>query len=238
MKKEHVKEILDFGFKLELPYKHKINSWYTNISITKTNNHYIIHPQSIKFYDIDEAVNYFLNEAITSKNKGYIQNRLSVKIDFEEEYDLEKPNKELKKLFKDEGELVDEEAKEFNIIVKEFPKVKDAVEDFENIINNFDTVVQNSSDLFIKYIIESLSSYDKKYSMLDTYITMSFVFKPDGTKKEYKNEYRSSFDFEDFTLARLEVAKSNNGNGYKYKNIEITLKLRGDEDYYRYELSV
>jgi len=226
MTKEHIKELLNFGFKIEFPFKDKINSWYTNISISEYEKYYNIHPYSIKFYDIDEAINYFLDKAITSKNKGYIQGRLDKKINFEEDYDLEKPSKELIKLFEDEGKIVDEEAKELNIFVKKFPTVKTSIKDFESIINNFD----------INTISESLSFFNKKYSMLDIYISSSFVYEPDGTIDHYTHEYRSSGN--KITSKTLEYCKSQKVNGYKFKNIEITLKLRGDDEYHRYEINV
>ena len=53
---------MNFGFKIEFPYKSEINQWYSNISINKYRDYYEISPMSVKFYDIDEAVDYFLNE--------------------------------------------------------------------------------------------------------------------------------------------------------------------------------
>lgn len=226
IRKEQIKEILNFGFEIKFPYKSKINQWFSNISIIKYNDHYDISPMSIKFYNIDEAVDYFLDQAITSKNKGYIQNRLNKRYDFEDDYDLEHPNDELKKIFEDEGKVVDEEFKELNITVKKFPKVKTAVKDFQEIINNFD----------INTIRESILAFDRKYSMLDTYISVSIVYEPDGIK--YTHEYRHSFYYKDLTLEKLESSKSQKRNDFKYKNLEITLKLRGDEEYHTYEINV
>ena len=227
MKKEDIKAVLEFGFKLEFPYKSKIESWYGNISINKIDDLYYIHPFNITLYDIDEAINYFLDKAITSKNIGYIQNRLDKKVDFEEDYDLEKPNKDLKKLFKDEGKIVDEEAKQFNIQIMALPKLEDAISEFKNIIDNFN----------IEIISEYLKSFERKYSILDPYIGVHFVFEPDGTT-EVTHEFRSGIDAKDFTLKELNYCKSHNSNGYKFKNVEVTLHLRGDEEYYRYELNI
>lgn len=224
IKRENIKEVLNFGFKIEFPYKSEINQWYSNISINKYRDYYEISPMSVKFYDIDEAVDYFLKEAISSKNKGYIQNRLNRKYDLEE-YNLEKPDEELKKLFEDEGKIVDEEFKELNINIKKFPKAKDAVKDFDNIIKNFN----------FDTIRESIKDFERKYSMLDTYFFVSSVFEPDGPK--YTHEYRNSFDYEELTLERIEYTKSQIKD-YKFKNLEITLKLRGDEEYHRYEINI
>jgi hypothetical protein len=226
MKKEDIKELLEFGFKIEFPFKDKISSWYTNISISKYENYYDIYPYSIKFYDIDEAVNYFLDKAITSKNKGYIQGRLDKKYNFEEDYNLEKPDDELKKLFEDEGKIVDEEAKKFDISVKKFPKVKKAVEDFEIIIKNFD----------IDTISNDLLEYEKKYSMLNVYISNSFVYEPDGTIAHYTHKYRHSGN--DITQENLEDHKSQKIDGYKFKNIEISFTMRGNDEYHSYEINV
>lgn len=224
MIKEYIKETLKFGFKIEFPYKSIINQWYSNISIYKFSDYYEISPMSVKFYDIDEAVDYFLNEAISSKNKGYIQNRLNRKYDLEE-YNLEKPDDELEKIFDEEGKIVDEEFKELNINIKKFPKVKDAVKDFEIIINNFN----------FDTIRESIKDFEKKYSMLDTEIYVSSVFEPDDTK--YTHDYRYSFDYDNLTLERIESVKSQIKD-YKFKNLEITLKLRGDDEYHKYEINV
>jgi len=135
MKKESIKEILEFGFELKFPYKSKIDSWYGNISISKCYDYYNIQPFNVTLYNIDEAIDYFLDKAVTSKNVGYIQGRLDKKVDFEEDYDLEHPDDELKKLFDDEGKIVDDESKQFNIQIKQLPKIKDAISEF--IIDNF-----------------------------------------------------------------------------------------------------
>ena len=97
MKKEDIKAVLEFGFKLEFPYKSKIESWYGNVSISKIYDSYYIYPWGTELYDVDEAIDFFLDKAITSKNIGYVQGRLDKKFDFEEDYDLEHPDKELKK---------------------------------------------------------------------------------------------------------------------------------------------
>jgi hypothetical protein len=135
MKKESIKEVLEFGFKVGFPYKSKINNWYGNISINKNHGSFYIEPFDVTLYDIDEAIDYFLDKAVTSKNVGYIQGRLDKKVDFEEDYDLEHPDDELKKLFDDEGKIVDDESKQFNIQIKQLPKIKDAISEF--IIDNF-----------------------------------------------------------------------------------------------------
>ena len=44
MKKEDIKAVLEFGFKLEFPYKSKIESWYGNVSISKIYDSYYIYP--------------------------------------------------------------------------------------------------------------------------------------------------------------------------------------------------
>ena len=185
-----------------------------------------------ELYDVDEAIDFFLDKAITSKNIGYVQGRLDKKFDFEEDYDLEHPDKELKKIFKAEGKLVDEEAKQFNIQIKPLPKTEDAISEFKDIVDCY--AIDNNID----NIRESIFSFKKKYSILDPYIHVSFVYEPNGTTKK-ENEFRSSGDFkEHLTLNRLNYYKSQKLEGYKFKNLEISLKLRSDEEYYRYELNV
>ena len=91
--KEAIKQVLRMGSAVSLPYKAEINQWYGEIKINKIDEFYIIQPSWIKFYDIDEAVNYFCSEALTSKNVGYIQSRLDDKgYNFEIDYNLEKPS--------------------------------------------------------------------------------------------------------------------------------------------------
>lgn len=52
-----------------------------------------------------------MENCFTSKNKGYIQQRLDKTIN---RYNLEKPSKELIKIFEKEGKIVDEEFKLLN----------------------------------------------------------------------------------------------------------------------------
>ena len=111
MNKNSIKELLEFGFEIKFPYKRTINSWYSDISISKFEDSYTVSPQYTTFYNIDEALDYFLDNAITSKNKGYIQGRLDKKIDLEGDYNIEHPDEELIKLFEEEGKIVDEEFK-------------------------------------------------------------------------------------------------------------------------------
>jgi hypothetical protein len=83
-------------------------------------------------------------------------------------------------------------------------------------------------------ICEFIKLYERKYSILDTYINISFVYEPDGTK--YTHEYRTGTN--DLSLKILNKYKNLKINDYKFKNLEIVLKLRGDEEYYRYEINV
>jgi len=107
--KEAIKKILKFG-SVEIPYKTQIDQWYSKIYIHTYEGKYCIYPGSYMYSDIDEAVTTFMRKALSSNNVGYIQERLQKKgINFEMDYDLENPDDEVKKMFEDEGKIVDEE---------------------------------------------------------------------------------------------------------------------------------
>ena len=68
---------MEKGGTISVPHKSKINEWYGELKISKLGkNEYVIQPYWQKFSDIDDAVNWFMDKGLTSKNKGYIQNRL------------------------------------------------------------------------------------------------------------------------------------------------------------------
>lgn len=125
--KSSIRSLLEIGCTVKFPYKESINSWYGDVSISKLSSHiktdvYIVQPLFTEIYDIDDAIDYFINIAFSSKNVGYIQKRLVDKgIDFED-YDLERPNEEVKSKFKAEAIIVDEEFKLFNINIKKLSK--------------------------------------------------------------------------------------------------------------------
>ena len=116
-KKQSIKEMLEVGATIKVGFKEEINSWYDEYSIHKSNldfgSKYYISPTMKGFENAEEAINEFCEHVFTSKNVGYIQKRLHEKgIDFENDYDLERPTKELREIFAEEGKLVDEEYKE------------------------------------------------------------------------------------------------------------------------------
>ncbi len=118
--KESFKQILLNNGTISFPWKESMEHYYGKITIGKIKptwgnkkEYYFVEPFFEKFNDIDEALDYFISKTFSSKNKGLIQTRLQSKgIDFEKDYNLEKPNKELKKLFSDEGKLIMKEYKE------------------------------------------------------------------------------------------------------------------------------
>lgn len=113
--RESIKQLLFNDISLNKSYKGEINDWYTDFKIYKVVDRY---NNKVKYYsgyeqfdDIDKAIEHFMINCFTSKNKGYIQQRLDEKYDLEKKYDLENPSKELIELFEIEGKLVDEEYK-------------------------------------------------------------------------------------------------------------------------------
>lgn len=225
MTKKAIKEILSVGGTVSLNYKSKISHWYSTTKIFKIEKEYIVDPGWNRFYDIEEAINFFCNEALTSKNVGYIQSRLQDKgIDFENEYNLENPSGKLKKLFEEEGIIVDEEAKKLDIKVINFPKTKDAVKELKSIIK----------EINVNNVKEKISFFEKKYITLNPYINMSFVF---NNIIVSNHDYRQGLDYNEFTIARLENAKKEKGDGsLSFNKLELTVKLNESKKYYRFDL--
>jgi hypothetical protein len=213
-------DILQKGGSISIPHKYKINEWYGELKINKLNSgEYVIQPGWQKFSNIEDAANWFLNEGFTSKNYGYIQNRLMERGLVSDGDDLEKPNQKIKNLFKQEGELVDLEAKEFNIQVKPLPKVEDAINHIEWM---FRIITPDN-------IISTLEEFEKEYMPLDPYINLSRVFEYERNGEI--GQFRSSQDYKNFTLSDISYHK------YNYKNSELSIKVRGNEEYFRKELN-
>lgn len=120
--REAFKQIIESGGSIKFPIKLKISDWYGSITLSPICSFwdkgapltYHIDYYGETYTNIDEAIDSFIKKTLTSNNKGYIQKRLMLKgINFESDnYDLENPSKEVKKLFKEEGKLVDKEFKE------------------------------------------------------------------------------------------------------------------------------
>lgn len=113
--RESIKLLLNNGVSIRKSYKSKINDWYGEFELYKV---YDFYDKKEKYYayhkdfnNIDDAIEFFMISCFTSKNKGYIQQRLDKKFDFENDYNLEKPSAELIKIFDEEGKIVDEEFK-------------------------------------------------------------------------------------------------------------------------------
>lgn len=103
--RESIKLLLNSGVSIRKSYKSKILRVYDYY--TKKDKYYAWHKE---FTDIDEAVEFFMVTCLTSKNKGYIQQRLDKKLNIED-YDLENPSEDLIQIFEEEGKIVDEEFK-------------------------------------------------------------------------------------------------------------------------------
>lgn len=221
---EVIKELLDLGMSFQVPHKGEISSWYGELKVYQYGNFYYV--GHTKFSDLDEAINFFLTEAFTSKNVGYVQSRL-MKRNLLDEYDLENPTSEVEKLFKDEGEIVDEEAKVWNLKPISFPKAKDAIDEFEKLVET----------LTPENLKSSLSEFDKKYATLDPYIGISFRYYVEGN--EYG--YRQSFDYKDFSIDYMDKAKSREDlPQYKMKwncvHISFSIKGGNNNDFQFFDL--
>jgi len=225
--KESIKGVLQMGGSISIPFKSKIDSWYSEVKISEISDKddggsvYVIQHPWLKFCDIDEAVNYFCNEAFTSKNYGYIQDRLRNKGLIGESSDLENPSNKIKKMFEDEGRLVDEEAKDINILIKPFPSEKDAELEFKELMDNFDP----------KTISDVITKYKRKYITIDPYISISLQY--DAITNGNQHEHGYSMDISSF----YKMYKKRNtimNKDSKFKNIKVTFKLRDKEEYQNY----
>lgn len=115
--RESIKLLLNNGVSIRKSFKSKISDWYSEFQLFKVYDEYEnkekYYSGHEKFDDIDKAIEHFMENCFTSKNKGYIQQRLDKTIDFEDDdkYDLENPSRELIEIFEKEGKIVDEEFK-------------------------------------------------------------------------------------------------------------------------------
>lgn len=157
--KQAIIKLLESGSIIKVDYKKRIEDWFSEISIYMHKDMIMIGPEHMKFYDVDDGINYFMDKAYTSKNKGFIQRRLGIKglIDEENEYDFETPSKKMRKIFKDEGIIIDKEFEDYGVVVKKFPKLSEAKKDFKK-IKDMETLEE---------IKEYLTKLKKKYSVLD-----------------------------------------------------------------------
>lgn len=212
--KKSIEMLIDSGMTMKMSYKTKINEWYSDISISKfeEDNVYYIAPFYKKFSNREDAVSYFITEALSSKNKGYIQNRLRSKIDLEK-YNIEKPSNELKKLFREEGKLVDEEFKLIGVKPYTEPSKKEA----EEFMKDSDKLTY-VDDIRNKYI-----ELSRKYAPLDIYVSVTALYKTKNNVGE-ETDYRAGFKIESLTQEELDKKKKLHKD-YKFQNIEITYKI-------------
>ena len=112
--RESIKSLLNLGVTVKKPFKDNINDWYSEFSLSPVYSELrggLVYLSGFEtFFDVDLAVEFFMSNCFTSKNKGYIQERLSRKVNLDR-HNLTKPSEELIQLFEDEGKIVDEEYK-------------------------------------------------------------------------------------------------------------------------------
>jgi hypothetical protein len=213
--KESFKQLLEAGVTLQFPYKTKISSWYGELKAYKQYDGFY-HVDHTRFSDIDQAVDFFITEAFTSKNVGYIQSRLMNK-NLLGEYDLEKPTSKIKNLFQEEGKVVDEESKVWNLRPIVFPKAKDAVSEFNKLVKL----------LTPENIKSSLGDFEKKYATLDPYISISYKYDIEGVD----HGYRITFEYEDFSIEGLNEAKNRSDlpqHKMTWNCLHISFRVKGD----------
>lgn len=119
---KELEQLIQRGGVVEFPHKNKINEYYGEIKLRKaykeweSGGEFVVQDQYLRlhFHDTFEAAyKQFSDIAYSYKNYGYIQSRLNEKglLTQESEFDLSRPNAELKKMFKIESQLVRSENK-------------------------------------------------------------------------------------------------------------------------------
>lgn len=200
--REAIKTIIQKGGIVEVSHKEKISSWYGSMKIQMYKGKYLISNQHVTFTDVEVALDYFLDNCFTSKNIGLIQSRLMCKIEnFDELYDVEHPSKKLKQLFKEEGILVDEEAKVYNIQPIPQYTLKEAEKEVREALKNFN----------IDTFVETFRNIEDKYSLLKLSFNIYAMF--DIWHKDKPNEkaspYSKSIPYDMLTSqARLDILKT------------------------------
>lgn len=227
--RDSIKKILEMGGTISFPYKIGINEWFGEIKISTYKNRFIISPRSIEFFDIDECVNYFCSEALSSKNYGYVQERLSDKgmITDNDEYDLEKPTNRIKKLFKEESILVDHEFSLMNIIVKPFPTKEEAENELEIIMVNY-TYVDSLKNL--------LDGFNYKYSMIDIHMSFRAKYKY-GDGKDYSSGFKLS-SLNDENILKYKDMSHFKDKTTVFDGFELSVSISNNDNYKIYELNI
>ena len=119
--KNNIKQVILSGASVQVPFKSSLDNWITYIKIVKLENpepKWIVETTTLTKYfdDIDESIDYFYDNAYTSKNIGLVINRLNdkklINLDkLEEDDEFENPSNELLLLIENEKEYLDKESK-------------------------------------------------------------------------------------------------------------------------------
>ena len=210
--KKSIKKLLDQGTTITVDYKQKINSWFSEISIYKHKDSVIVGEKRLQFYDIDDGINYFMEQAYSSKNKGLIQRRLDQKglVNSGDEYSFENPNKKMRDLFKKEGILMDKELEKLNIKSKPFPKLSDAKKEFKKVKD-----IEKLEDVqkFLMYL-------KKKYTLLDLYLFGYEDYEYNNDRGE-KDTGTNMIELEYITKTHLDISRDySRYNSDYYQNIK------------------
>lgn len=177
--KEAIKTLVELGGTYKISYKSDVKDWYGDIKIFKYKEDYgdeltmYCVDYGKRFINIDDAVNYFCDLALTSKNVGYVQSRLSYKMKFDE-YDIEDESPDFMEAMKKEAELVDAEAKLIGIEPVVLPTAEEGLAELTKILE-----IKDQPEFEIQMI-----EFRKKYLPLDLYIhtnyTTSLTVKMEG----------------------------------------------------------
>ena len=227
-----LKSVLSSGGRISVPYKSKINEIYGEIVVYKSEKErvpiYTVAKNITEYqeyYDIDMAINVFMTEAYTSRNFGYLQERLKGKGVVFKDSDFETPNREVRKLFRNEAKIVDKDFEDMGIERVKFPTIEEAEKAAEELS-------KSSKD----EIHENYMNFLKKYSPLGIYSNFSanyLVEYSKGKKTAYGTSASGSlFLRRDLNRMKYEFSKV---HPYEFVNFEMCIKV-ADGDYLRWEI--
>lgn len=234
--KESISNILEMGGTVEFPYKSSIADWYSNTKIyrleDKKGYFYIVDPRYMNFYDINEAIDFFMDLSMSSKNKALVFKNLIKKnlLTNEDFYNLEhgEISDKLKKLDKKESKLIDEDFKKYNIKLKPIPNPEDALNEVKEIVK------ETNVDQLRNKLIE----FEKKYNLLKVSIIVHAFYNYKLAESDELHDYSACFDYEDINEETINKYKILNSSNYEMNFQFFKIIFNINNKYEQFELKI
>ena len=217
-----IKKLLNNNSSISVPFKNKIDDWYSEINISRLGEKYVISQGQMIFYNIDEAIDYFCDLAYSSKNKALIQTRLFDKGLIDEDFLIDS-NK--MRLVDEECELVDEKFKKRFNKVKEFPDEITATNEIAAVVD-FEDI--NKLRIF-------LENFERKYSMFDVFLSLTteFTYIDDNDNEQ---TFSSGFGLDLLTEEHIKEHKEN--EKLVFSHVNLTFDFLGHNNFKRFKLKI